>query len=137
MRWGLMRENRRRTVLSAAALIGFAGCAGPTSVQQQTSQTYSESPVQQAVTAAWEADRAGNSEAALAGYLEVLAQDPGNKWAKSRVERLSAALPKGETMIAKTPAAQPTAPTKDPFSIQHLLNRSTVSSSIICRKTSV
>lgn len=99
---------RRLQFFATAVLAGAAGCAGRQAPRPVACDVACDSPVQRAVTTAWEADRAGNSRQALAGYLEVLAEDPGNKWAAARVEQLSAQMPERTAMVARAePAPRP------------------------------
>lgn len=97
--------KRRHLCLAGYSLVAAAafGCSrGPGLVSPAPTVVQASSDVQQQVAAAWEADRAGESERALAMYLEVLSADPGNAWAKRRVEQLSINFPtQSQQMLAQ------------------------------------
>lgn len=86
------------TLVAAATL----GCSRSPGLSNPTAGVVESSPnVQHTVAAAWEADRSGESERALAIYLDVLSADPHNAWAKRRVEQLSVNLPARGEQVAK------------------------------------
>lgn len=117
--------KRKHLCLAGYTLVALTavGCASRQPLEvYATNPVQSPPAVQQMVADAHKAEVAGNSDQALTMYRQVLAEDPGNAWAKHRVEKLSGtaeapilAQRRMERLTGRTGAEQtaPAAPTND------------------------